>query len=102
MKRLAPIVAALLVGSGCAATAFNLSFPDNKKDAVARVMKQVRPRANAPQNGQRHSTAAQRRVRADRSLGAGRHGLQLWLTADPVRLAAANVVELARARFSLD
>lgn len=38
------------------------------------------------------------RVRPDPGAPPGR-GLQLWLAGDPVRLAAANAVELARQRF---
>jgi len=42
------------------------------------------------------------RPRADDSLRAGgRSGLLLWLAADPVRLAAANALALARARLEL-
>jgi len=38
------------------------------------------------------------RLRTDPSVASG-HGLLLWLSADPVRLAAANAVRLLRARF---
>ncbi|MAJ59406.1 MAG: hypothetical protein CL936_04745 [Deltaproteobacteria bacterium] len=38
------------------------------------------------------------RVRADPTLEAG-HGLLLWLTADPLRLAARNAIGLLEARF---
>jgi aspartate-semialdehyde dehydrogenase len=41
------------------------------------------------------------RLRADPSAPDGETALLMWLAADPVRLAAANVVKLARARFSL-
>jgi aspartate-semialdehyde dehydrogenase len=39
------------------------------------------------------------RIRSDDSLAEGAHGLQLWLSCDPVRLSAANAVSLARARL---
>jgi aspartate-semialdehyde dehydrogenase len=41
------------------------------------------------------------RLRVDPSAPDGSPALLMWLAADPVRLAAANAVKLARARFSI-
>lgn len=64
----------------------------------------VRPDANVPglRDGVGLDEVLVSRVRSDRSHRGAGSGLQLWISADPVRLAAVNVVKLARARFSLD
>jgi aspartate-semialdehyde dehydrogenase len=41
------------------------------------------------------------RLRSDPSVPGEHRGLLLWLAADPARLAAVNIVKLARTRFSL-